>query len=96
MGVTLAFSSQLWMHEYYNAERPRDIASYKNLHPHIIQFQSRLSARGDTAHAGPFPWPRAIDCLVHWSSLVGPLQNLDSGLDWTLDSQLFFQRTKRK
>ena len=50
----MAFSSQFCMHEYFNAERPRDIASYKNLPPRIIQFQSRPSAHGDTAHACPF------------------------------------------
>ena len=43
-------------------------SSYKNSPPCII-FQSCPSACGDTAQV-LYPWPRAIDCLVHWSSPV--------------------------
>ena len=68
----MAFSSQFCIHEYFNTERHRDIASYKNL-------QSRPSMHGDTAHAGPFVDRLFVIAhghvpLIAWST--GPVRSI--------------------
>ena len=51
------YSSQFCMHE--------------QVRPHVSFLESPKHVWGHCT--GSFPWPRAIDCLVHWSSPVNKL-----------------------